>query len=93
MDEHRVMRGPEAVLEYLREIRDAWAQYRTEVDEILESGDTFVAFMHETGRTHHGGVELQDDTAMVLKVRDLKIAEMRAYLDRREALRAAGLQS
>ena len=93
LDENRVMRGPRAVLDYLREIRDAWERFDVEVEQMRQSGDAVVVFMRETAEARHGGVELQDHTAMVVRVRERKIVEMRGYLDRHEALKAAGLPS
>jgi ketosteroid isomerase-like protein len=92
LDESRVMRGPQAVLDYLREIQDAWESFDVEVERLLESGDSVVVFMREKAHARQGGVELQDNTAMILTVRNGKIVEMRGYLDRDEALRAAGLE-
>jgi ketosteroid isomerase-like protein len=89
LDEARVMRGPEAVRAYLREIQEAWEQFDIEVEQMLEIGDAVVVFMQEKARTRQGGIELQDHTAMVLKVRGGKIVEMTGYLDRDEALREA----
>jgi len=43
----------------------------------------------ERAQARHGGMELEDHTAMVFKVRNGKIVEMRGYLDRDEALMAA----
>ena len=93
LDEGRVMRGPQAALDYLREIRGVWERFDIEVEQELESGDAVMVFMRERGRTRHGGIELQSETAMIFKVRDGKIAEMQGYLDRDEALKAAGLKA
>jgi ketosteroid isomerase-like protein len=92
LDEARVMRGPEAVLAYLREIQGAWERFDVEVEQMLEIDDGVLVFVQETARTRQGGLELQDHTAMILKVRNGKIVEMTGYLDRHEALRAAGLE-
>ena len=89
LDEARVMRGPEAVLAYLREIREAWEEYDVEVEQMLEIDDGVLVYMQETARTRQSGLELQDHTAMILRVRNGKIVEMTGYLDREEALRAA----
>jgi ketosteroid isomerase-like protein len=93
LDEGQVMRGPQAVLDYLHEIQDAWERYDIDVEQFLEAGDAVVALMRERAQARHGGVHLEDDTAMILKVRNGRIVEMRGYLDRAEALRAAGLNA
>jgi ketosteroid isomerase-like protein len=89
LDQEQVLRGPDAVLEYLREVQEPWERFDIEVEQVIEVGDAFVVFMHESGKSRHGGPEVQDDTAVIFKVRQQKIVEMTGYLDREEALRAA----
>ena len=92
LDEKRVLRGPDAVLEYVRdEITDPWERYDVEAERLIELGDTVVAFLHETAQPRHGDFEMQSDTAMTFKVRQQKIVEATGYLDRAEALSAARL--
>jgi ketosteroid isomerase-like protein len=91
LDEEQVLRGPEAVRRYFEEIREPWERFEIEVERLMESGDAVVALMRESGRARHGGPEIKNETASVIRVRDGKIYEMRGYLDRDEALRAAGL--
>ncbi len=91
LDGHRVIRGPDAFLDYLREIEGAWEQFDLEVEQLIESDETVVAFLRETARGR-GALDLQNETAVVIKVREGLIAEARGYLDRDEALEAAGLR-
>ena len=92
LDEKRVLCGPDAVLEYIRdEITDPWERYDVEAERLIEVGDTVVVFLHETAQPRHGDVEMQSDTAMTFKVREQKIVEATGYLDRDEALEAARL--
>jgi ketosteroid isomerase-like protein len=92
LDEAQVLRGPEAVLGYLREIREPWDHFEVDFERFITAGDTVVVFMRETGRPHQSNVEIDNDTAMVFKVRQRRIVEMTGYLDRDEALTAAGLK-
>jgi ketosteroid isomerase-like protein len=92
LDESRVMHGREAAIEYLREVQEPWERFNLEIERTMELGDTVVVFLHESGRTRHGGPELHNHTAMVFRTRDGKIVEITGYLDRDEALRAAGAQ-
>ncbi len=93
LDEDQVLRGPDAWLEYMREIQDPWERFDVEVERIIDDGDTVVVFMRETAEARHGGLEVQNDTAAIIKVRQQRIVEMTGYLDRDEALRAAGLNA
>jgi hypothetical protein len=56
LDEARVLRGPAAVIDYLREVQDTWRRLDAETEQLIEVGDTIVVL----------------------------------YLEREEALRAAG---
>jgi ketosteroid isomerase-like protein len=91
LDEDQVLRGPEAVLAYIREVRETWERFDVEVEQVIEAGDAIVVFMRETAQPRHGSLEVHSDTAVIIKVREQKIVEMTGYLDRDEALGAAGL--
>jgi ketosteroid isomerase-like protein len=91
LDESRVMRGRDAVLAYSREIQEPWAKLGVEIEQVIEAGDAVVVFMREWGRARQGGPEVENDTAMIFKLQNERVVEMTGYLDREEALRAAGL--
>ena len=92
LDEKRVLRGPDAVIAYVRdEITDPWEQYDVEAERLIEIGDAVVAFLHETAQPRHGDLEMHSDTAMIFRVRQQKILEATGYLDRDQALEAARL--
>lgn len=91
LDANRVARGAESFLDYMQEIEQTWEQLEIEVERLIESGETVVAFLRETARGR-GALELRNETAMVFKVREGQIAEARGYLDRNEALEAASLR-
>ncbi len=93
LDEGQVLRGPDAWLEYMGEIQDPWKRFDVEVERIIDGGDTAVVFIRETAEARHRGLEVQNDTAVIIKVRQQRIVEMTGYLDRDEALRAAGLKT
>ena len=90
LDESQVLRGPQAVIDYMREIQEPWEQFDVEIERIIEAGDAMVVLMRETGRARHGGPEVQNETAMIFKLRHERVIEITGYLDRDEALRAAG---
>jgi ketosteroid isomerase-like protein len=92
IDQDRVFRGRQAVLEYWDEVGEAWASLSYEPERILESGDMVVVFWHETARSARADLEVQTSTAAICRIKDGKIAELRGYMDRDEALRAAGVE-
>ena len=90
LDADRVARGPEEFIAYLQEIEQTWEQLDAEVEQVVESGETVVAFLREAARGR-GGLDVQNETAVVISVRQGRITEARGYLDRAEAPQAVGL--
>ena len=91
LDQDQVIRGPDAWIEYVREVQAPWDRFEVEVEELLQAGDMVVALLLESAHARHGDLDVQNQTAVNIKVRQGKIVECRGYLDRDEALRAAGL--
>jgi ketosteroid isomerase-like protein len=87
LDEEQVLRGHDAVVRYLREIREPWQRFEAELERIIESGDTVLVFTREIAQSRQGGPEMHNDIASMFRVRDQKIVWMRGYLDRDEALK------
>lgn len=72
----------------------AWDDYRSVPDEILEgTEETVLVFAQESGRGKDSGIEVRSRRITgVYELRDGKIVRFKAYLDRDEALQAAGLR-
>jgi ketosteroid isomerase-like protein len=61
-------------------------------DEYLDAGEhDVVVFHHEIAKGRQSGVIVETDTASINTVRGGRIVCVRPYLDRRQALDAAGL--
>ena len=91
LDARRVVEGTQGFIDYLKEIDAVWEELDVEVEELIESGETVVAFTRERGRAR-GGIDVENATAAVFKVRNGQIVETQGYLDRDEALEAAQLR-
>jgi ketosteroid isomerase-like protein len=91
IDQDRVIRGREAVLAYWEEIGEAWEYQTFEAERVIEGDDVVVALWHEIARIHDSDLEVESSTASVIKLRDGKVVELRGYMDRDEALEAAGV--
>ena len=92
LDAHRVIRGPNEFLDYLQEIEDLWERLDVEIERLIEADTTVVVFLLETARASRGGPDVRNETAVTFEVRAGKIVEARGYLDRSEALEAAGIR-
>ena len=88
----RSIRGHAEVREYLASLDEEWEDFRQEVEELFDAGDEVVAFLNTYSRGRASGIELQPRVAHLLRFRNEKCVECVTYLDRDEALRAAGLR-
>ncbi len=87
-----VYEGHDGIRRFYAEVRDVWASYTWEPEELIESGDQVVALLRSSGRGRGSGVEIERRTAMVWTVRKKRATSLRFFRDRAEALDAAGLR-
>lgn len=84
--------GRDEVKRYLTQSRAAWAEASSEPERFITAGNRIVVFVHARVRSK-GSNQWQDvRLADVYTVRGGKLIEMRAFADRQEALRWAGVQ-
>jgi ketosteroid isomerase-like protein len=84
--------GRDAVKRYLTQSREAWAEARSEPEEFLRAGNRIVVLVHARVRAKGSG-EWQDvRLADVYTIHNGKATQMRAFADRRDALRWAGVE-
>ena len=72
----------------------AWDDYRAIPEDIRDvNDDTVLVFAEEFGRGKDSSIEVRSRRITgVYELRDGKIVRFKAYLDRAEALQAAGLR-
>jgi uncharacterized protein len=88
--EQTVFRGHEGVRKMLRDLDEAFAEIHIEVSEFRDLGDGLVAIGSTRTRGKASGAEMERPLAFVTEIRDGKTISVRAFLDRDEALEAAG---
>ena len=91
LTEGSVWHGSEQVRDFFEEDSEAWDERRLDAEEFIDAGDCVVVLLHEFRRGKGSGVEMETDTAMVYEVRDGQVVRIQGYMDRTEALEAAGL--
>ena len=69
----------------------AFDDFRLEPIEFIDAGGAVVVPVHVTGNLHGSGAEVANDETMVFWLREGKIAEVREFRTKPEALAAAGL--
>ena len=86
------IRGHDALIQYTERWLDAWDSYHDQVDEIIDGRDLVLGAVTVHGRGMGSGVEVAQTMFHVFEIRDARIARLREYLDRGQALEAAGLR-
>jgi ketosteroid isomerase-like protein len=82
--------GAEEVRGFLHGWLEAWDEYSIRVEEVVEVDDTAVALLHQRGRGKGSDVPTELRDAHVWTFREGVPVHCRTYLDRAEALAAAG---
>ena len=83
--------GHDGVREMLRDLYEAFSEFRVELSDIRDLGDRIVAIGRWVTRGEESGVETTPPLASVVDFKDGKAIRVRSYLDPNEALDAAGL--
>lgn len=88
-----VANGRDALIANFQDWLGAWDEYRSVPEEVLEGkNDTVLMLARESGRGKDSGIEVHSRRITgVYELRDGRIVRFRAYLNRVEALEAAGL--
>ena len=84
-----VFRGHDGVRTMIGDLYESFAEVHIEMSEFRDLGDGLVAIGRTRGKA--SGVETETPLAFVTEIRNGKTISIRAYLDREEALEAAGL--
>lgn len=84
-------RGPQARLDWQRQWIEEWGEFQFELDEMIDTGDRIVI----TGRIHgagrSSGAAVDSDWGICLTLAGGLVMREQVFLDRSEALEAAGL--
>ena len=85
------LRGREGVEALFVDIRDTWEEHRLVIEVIRDLGDRVLGLGRLEGRGKASGVSVDVPLAVISDYRNGKVWRTRTFLDRGEALRAAGL--
>lgn len=87
----KVFHGHDGAAEATRTWLGAWEDWRLEVEEIIDLGDRVLVLARESGRGKGSGIEIEHPHAAIVTVRNGKVVHTLGFVDRAEALEAAGL--
>ncbi len=88
-----VFRGREAYRSFLASGFEMWAEFRIEVEEILDAGDAVVALIRSMAVGDGSGAQVDERIAHVAWMRDGIPYRIKVYASRERALEAAGIRS
>jgi ketosteroid isomerase-like protein len=86
-----ILRGRDAYRSFLQRTFGIWAEFRVEVEELLDAGDAVVGLVRTVGVGRGSGIEVQERIAHVTWIRDGTPYRMKVFTERERALEAAGL--
>ena len=88
-----VFRGHDGVRAWLAKLQEAWGEgFRFEPMSITPGDGVVVVDTRASGVGVGGGVPIEMPVYMVLRFRDQKVVWTKSFMDRSDALEAAGLQ-
>jgi ketosteroid isomerase-like protein len=92
VEEEETIRGHDAMVGWIERWFEAWDEFRVDIDELIEVGDG-VIFAAITVHAHGAGSGIQVNQRFfhIFDLRNGKVSRQLEYLERREALEAAGL--
>jgi ketosteroid isomerase-like protein len=87
-----VFRGRKGVEGWLAMIDDVWSEWPYQDQRYLDAGDTVVAILRVVAKGTASGLRLDREVAHVWRISENRAVGVTVYLDRAEALEAAGLR-
>jgi ketosteroid isomerase-like protein len=85
-------RGLDAVRAHLARWESDWEELKTTPEEFIDAGERVLATVRFNGRGSASGVEVEARSYAVYTLRDGKIMAMEEFIERTDALVAAGLR-
>jgi ketosteroid isomerase-like protein len=86
--------GHQGVSDWCDQVWEAFDNVSVEAEEIIDvtdDGETVVMLLRARGTAHHTRIEIDFPWAAIWTIRDGKLLLAQGYLNRHEALEAAGL--
>jgi ketosteroid isomerase-like protein len=87
-----IFRGHEGVAEALRTWTGAFEGWSFEVEDVIDAGDQVLVMSRESGRGKGSGIEIDQAVFHLARLRNGKVIHWKLYLNRDDALEAAGLR-
>jgi ketosteroid isomerase-like protein len=92
VEEMGTIRGHDALVSWISRWLEAWDEFEDEIEELTDARGPVIAAVRVNGRGRESGMEISQRLFHVIELRDGKVLRLREYLDRRQALEAAGIR-
>jgi ketosteroid isomerase-like protein len=89
--EGEIFLGREGIETYFSRMRDAWDEFKAEIDSYRDLGERVLISGQIEARGRGSGAPVAAPLDILYDFRDGKISRMSSFLDHDEAMRAAGL--
>ena len=87
-----VYHGHEGFIEFMSEWFEPWDEYSIQLQELLDAGDKVITAEHHVGRSSETELEVSQRVWAVWTIDGAGPVACRFFLDKSEALQAAGLR-
>ena len=84
-------RGREGLSRYFEQLGETWDEFRVIAEEFRDLGEAVLVLMRLDARGRGSGVPVRGRQAFICEFRGDEISRVRSYLDRDDALKAAGV--
>jgi ketosteroid isomerase-like protein len=84
-------RGRSAFVAHVTKYWSIWNDYTQTVEKTVDVGDDVLVFLHETAHKRNCDEVVERDVATIWTIQDGRRVRFRAFEDRAEAVKAAGL--
>jgi ketosteroid isomerase-like protein len=88
-----VYQGYDGIMRWRAEVRDVWEFWVNKPERFVAGEDVVVVLMREQARGKGSGVEVDRTAALLCRLREGRVSEIRHYDDPEDALRDAGLSA
>jgi ketosteroid isomerase-like protein len=86
-----VYHGHDGLRSLFRELSETWGEIEYSYEELIDAGEQVVALVTRHARGRASGVDVERPFTLVWTVREGKVVRVVWFLDRDQALQAAGL--
>jgi len=87
-----IFRGHAGLRSLFREWHEAWGQIEYDYEELIDVGEQVISVVTRHARGRASGVEVERPFALLWTLRDDRVIRVVWFLDRADALEAAGLR-